>query len=64
MLVGASPSIEKFLASGVSELKCKFGPILWQLAPTKKFDRDDIATFLELLPEKFEDLKLRHALEK
>jgi uncharacterized protein YecE (DUF72 family) len=44
-------------------LKSKLGPILWQLAPTKKYDPEDIAAFLELLPQKIEGLKLRHALE-
>lgn len=63
VLAGAGPSIEKFLASGVSELKSKLGPILWQLAPTKKYDPEDIEAFLELLPKKFDGLKLQHALE-
>ena len=63
ILAGAGPSIEKFLASGVVELKSKLGPILWQLAPTKKYDPEDIAAFLELLPKKVDGLKLRHALE-
>lgn len=63
ILAGAGPSIEKFLASGIAELKSKLGPILWQLAPTKKYDPEDIAGFLELLPKKFDGLKLRHALE-
>ena len=63
VLAEAGLSIEKFLASGVSELKSKLGPILWQLAPTKKYDPDDIAAFLELLPKTIDGLKLRHALE-
>ena len=63
VLAEAGPSIEKFLASGVTELKSKLGPILWQLAPTKKYDPEDIAAFLELLPKKIDGLKLRHALE-
>ena len=62
-LAEAGPSIEKFFASGVAELKSKLGPILWQLAPTKKYDPEDIAAFLELLPKKIDGLKLRHALE-
>lgn len=63
VLARAGPSIEKFLASGVSELKSKLGPILWQLASTKKYDPEDMAAFLELLPKKFDGLNLRHALE-
>jgi uncharacterized protein YecE (DUF72 family) len=59
----AGPSIEKFFASGVSELKSKLGPILWQLPPFKKYDADDIEAFLSLLPKNIEGLKLRHVLE-
>jgi uncharacterized protein YecE (DUF72 family) len=63
VLAEAGLSIEKFLASGIAELKSKLGPILWQLAPTKKYDPEDIAAFLELLPKKIDGLKLRHTLE-
>lgn len=63
VLSEAAPSIDKFFASGVSELKSKLGPILWQLAPTKKYVPEDIAGFLALLPQKIDGLKLRHVLE-
>jgi uncharacterized protein YecE (DUF72 family) len=63
VLAEAGPSIEKFLASGIAELKSKLGPILWQLAPTKKYDPEDIAAFLKLFPKKIDGLKLCHALE-
>jgi uncharacterized protein YecE (DUF72 family) len=63
ILADAGPSIDKFFASGVSELKSKLGPILWQLAPTKKYDSADIAAFIDLLPKSIDGLKLRHALE-
>lgn len=59
----AGPSIEKFLASGINELKSKLGPILWQLPPFKKYDVDDIEAFLSLLPKNIDGLKLRHVLE-
>jgi uncharacterized protein YecE (DUF72 family) len=59
----AGDSIDRFFDSGVSELKHKLGPILWQLAPTKKYDADDIAAFLELMPASVDGIKLRHALE-
>jgi uncharacterized protein YecE (DUF72 family) len=59
----AGPSIEKFFASGVSELKSKLGPILWQLPPFKKYDADDIGTFFSLLPRHIDGRKLRHVLE-
>ena len=63
VLAEAGPSIEAFLASGPLELKQKLGPFLWQLAPTKRFDAEDIAAFLTLLPKSYEGRELRHALE-
>ena len=62
-LAGAQESIERFIGSGLAELKKKLGPILWQFAPTKKFDPADFEAFLALLPRKLGSLKLRHALE-
>ncbi len=62
-LAEAGESIGWFVGSGIAELGDKLGPINWQLAPTKKFDRDDVAAFLDLLPEKVGDRPLRHALE-
>ncbi|HMN73212.1 MAG TPA: DUF72 domain-containing protein [Rhodoblastus sp.] len=59
----SSESIERFFASGVAELREKLGPILWQFAPTKKFDADDFAAFLALLPREIDGQALRHALE-
>jgi uncharacterized protein YecE (DUF72 family) len=41
----------------------KLGPILWQFAKFKRFDRDDIAAFIDLLPEKLDGITLRHAIE-
>ncbi len=63
ILTEARPSIDKFFASGVDQLKSKLGPILWQLAPTKNYDAGEIAAFIELLPKSINGLKLRHALE-
>ena len=59
----AGPAIAKFFESGVSELKSKLGPILWQLPPFKEYDADDIEAFLSLLPKSIEGRKLRHVLE-
>jgi uncharacterized protein YecE (DUF72 family) len=59
----AKPSITRFLESGVSELKSKLGPILWQFMHTKKFDAGDFEAFLALLPKTIDGLKLRHAVE-
>ena len=63
VLAEAGESVQRFLDSGVSELGDKLGPILWQFAPTKKFDADDFGAFLKLLPEKQDGVKLRHAIE-
>jgi uncharacterized protein YecE (DUF72 family) len=62
-LAEAAPSIEKFLAQGLAELGPKLGPINWQLAPTKRFDPDDIKAFFALLPGTIEGVRLRHAVE-
>lgn len=59
----AGPSIARFFESGVSELKSKLGPILWQLPPFKKYDAGDIEAFLALLPKTIDNIALRHALE-
>lgn len=63
VLAEAGSSIEKFLSSGVTELKKKLGVINWQFAATKKFDPDDFAGFLALLPKKHDGTTLRHAVE-
>jgi uncharacterized protein YecE (DUF72 family) len=63
VLAEAGESIERFFASGVLELKSKLGPILWQMAPTKKFDPDDFAGFLALLPKEIAGTPIRHAVE-
>ena len=59
----AAESIGRFCAQGFTELGDKLGPILWQLAPTKQFDPDEMRAFLTLLPTSRDGLALRHALE-
>ncbi len=56
-------SIAKFLGQGITELGPKLGPILWQVANTKKFDAAEIAGFLKLLPAKQDGVALRHAVQ-
>lgn len=56
-------SVERFLASGVLELKDKLGPINWQFMETKKFEPEDFEAFLDFLPESIEGRALRHAVE-
>ncbi len=47
----------------MTELGDHLGPLLWQFAPTKKFDAADFGGFLELLPNKFDRHALRHVIE-
>lgn len=63
VLAEAGESVQRFLDSGVSELGDKLGPIVWQFAPTKKFDPEDFEGFLKLLPKSQDGVALRHALE-
>lgn len=62
-LASAGDSVAKFLRQGLTELKDKLGPINWQFMETKKFDADDMAAFLKLLPREQDGVPLRHALE-
>lgn len=62
-LAEVGEGVRHFCRQGIVELEDKLGPIVWQLAKTKRFDADEIEAFLKLLPEKQDGLKLRHALE-
>lgn len=63
VLAEAGASIERFFKSGVTELKEKLGPVNWQFMATKKFDPDDFAAFLTLLPKRVDGRDIRHAVE-
>jgi uncharacterized protein YecE (DUF72 family) len=63
VLSEAGESLEKFLSSGITQLKNKLGPLNWQFAPTKKFDPEDFEGFLKLLPKSLEGIALKHVLE-
>lgn len=63
VLAEGAESVGKFLNQGMTELGDRLGPILWQFMATKKFDPDDFAGFLDLLPQTLDGLKLRHVLE-
>jgi uncharacterized protein YecE (DUF72 family) len=63
VLKDAGDSIKYFLNSGITELGDHLGPLLWQFAPTKKFDAADFGGFLELLPPTFDGHALRHVIE-
>ena len=62
-LATAGESIKRFVDSGIGELGSKLGPIVWQFMPTKQFDPEDLAAFLELLPKKEGSRALRHVLD-
>ena len=49
-LADAGPAIELFVQSGLAELRDRLGPVLWQFAPTKRYERQEIEAFLRLLP--------------
>ena len=63
VLAEAGDSIQRFYDSGVLELGDHLGPVLWQFAPTKKFDEADFGAFLELLPRERDGRALRHVVE-
>ena len=63
VLAEAGECIERFMGLGVLELGDKLGPILWQFAPTKKFDEADFGAFLELLPREIDGRAIRHCVE-
>src|SRR5688572_19396144 len=56
-------AIGRFCAQGFTELGDKLGPILWQFMATKRFEPDDFAAFLKLLPARQDGVALRHAVE-
>ncbi|TKD51801.1 DUF72 domain-containing protein [Sphingomonas baiyangensis] len=59
----AGESVTRFVGQGIVELGDRLGPILWQLAATKRFDPEEIAGFLALLPARHEGIALRHAVQ-
>ncbi len=63
VLAAAGEALPRFFAQGLEELGDRLGPILWQLMGTKKFDAEDIAAFLALLPRELQGRPLRHAIE-
>jgi len=63
VLAQSGDSIGRFLGQGLVQLGDKLGPILWQFMATKRFDAEDFAAFLELLPASVGGLPLRHCVE-
>lgn len=62
-LADAGEGLEVYFAQGLLALREKLGPILWMLAARRRFDREDIAGFLKLLPRRLDGIALRHAVE-
>jgi uncharacterized protein YecE (DUF72 family) len=62
-LADAGEGVATYFAQGLVALGEKLGPILWMLAARRKFDREDIAGFLKLLPRELDGVPLRHAIE-
>lgn len=63
VLAEAGGAVEWFFKSGITELGPKLGPILWQFAPFKKFNPDDLGAFLALLPREVDGVSIRHVIE-
>jgi len=63
VLAEAGESVQRFVSQGIVELGDRLGPLLWQFAPTKKFDPADFEAFLALLPASIGGRDLRHCVE-
>jgi uncharacterized protein YecE (DUF72 family) len=59
----AGEAVERFCGQGLTELGDRLGPILWQLADTKRFDPEEMRAFFALLPRARDGVALRHAIE-
>ncbi len=62
-LASAGSLMRGFVFGGLAEFGDRLGPILWQFPPSRAYDRDDFAAFLDLLPRELNGRALRHALE-
>ncbi len=62
-LPDAKESMEKFFAQEIHDLGDRMGPILWQFMPTKKFDAQELADYIQLFPRQINGKPVRHAVE-
>jgi uncharacterized protein YecE (DUF72 family) len=63
VLAEAGSAIDLFVKSGLAELHHRLGPLLWQFAPTKRYERDDVEAFMRLLPKEIAGQRVRNVLE-
>lgn len=62
-LADTARGIDGFVFGGLEAFGERLGPVLWQLPPSRPFDADDLAAFLDLLPRELGGRTLRHVLE-
>lgn len=62
-LAEAGKGASGFVHGGLAEMGDRLGLILWQLSPSRPFDADDLAAFLDGLPRELDGQPLRHVLE-
>ncbi|HET9820122.1 MAG TPA: DUF72 domain-containing protein [Rhodanobacteraceae bacterium] len=62
-LAGAGAMVRGFVSGGLAEFGDRLGPIVWRFLPSRPFEQDDVAAFLDLLPHELNGHALRHALE-
>lgn len=62
-LADAGRGIDGFVFGGLAEFGNRLGPVLWQLTPSRAFDGNDLAAFLDLLPRELNGQPMRHVLE-
>jgi uncharacterized protein YecE (DUF72 family) len=62
-LADCTAGAKRFISGGLAEFGARLGPILWQFPPSRTFDRDDLAAFLDKLPRELDGRPLRHVLE-
>lgn len=62
-LAKTTKAAANFISGGLAEFGDKLGPILWQMPPSRPFDHDDLAAFLDALPPTLDGAALRHVLE-
>lgn len=63
VLATAEQGLANFFDQGLVELCDMLGPIVWQMAATKRFEPDDVAAFFAMLPASHNGVPLRHAIE-